>query len=170
MSGADREDARGSSAGGELCPTEPPSPRDCRFRFRLTLEPSHAALNRAVRRVLELASSCGCARDGRADLEIATREALANAMIHGNLRQAGSRIHMRCYGEPDRGVLIAIRDEGHGFDPEGVPDPRRSERLHLHHGRGLLLMRELMDRVEHRKGGREVWMFKACSSNGTGCD
>jgi serine/threonine-protein kinase RsbW len=49
-----------------------------------------------------------------------------------------------------------VRDEGAGFDPDAVPDPRRDDRVLLHHGRGLLLMRELVDRVIFRRGGREV--------------
>jgi len=53
-----------------------------------------------------------------------------------------------------------VRDQGPGFDPARVPDPRHPDRRHLHHGRGLLLMRELMDRVEYRRGGREVLLFK----------
>jgi serine/threonine-protein kinase RsbW len=53
-----------------------------------------------------------------------------------------------------------VRDQGAGFDPDQIPDPREQERLFLHHGRGLLLMRALMDRVEHRLGGREVVLHK----------
>ena len=55
-------------------------------------------------------------------------------------------------------------DEGKGFDPNGVPDPRNDDRMHLSHGRGLLLMRELMDYVEYRRSGREVLIYKSCVS------
>ena len=50
--------------------------------------------------------------------------------------------------------------EGKGFDPDKVPDPRSADRVHLTHGRGLLLMRELMDRLEYRRGGSEVVLFQ----------
>ena len=46
-------------------------------------------------------------------------------------------------------------------DPESVPDPRAEERWLAEHGRGLLLMRELLDHVEYRKGGSEVVLYKA---------
>ena len=69
---------------------------------------------------------------------------------------------MRCYGDPRSALLIAVRDEGDGFDPDKVPDPREDDRIHLDHGRGLFLMRALMDYVEHRKSGREVVLFKQC--------
>jgi serine/threonine-protein kinase RsbW len=90
------------------------------------------------------------------DLEIALVEALANAMEHGNANLAKRKIFLRCYGGPEVGVLVAVRDQGQGFDPNSVPDPRSADRLHLRHGRGLLMMRELTDHVEFRKGGREV--------------
>jgi serine/threonine-protein kinase RsbW len=96
----------------------------------------------------------------RADLEIAVREALANAILHGNGLHKAKRVFVRCYGGPHAGLLVLVRDQGAGFDPSHVPDPRHPDRRHLHHGRGLLLMRELMDRVEYRRGGREVLLYK----------
>lgn len=113
--------------------------------------------------MLLLARRCGCARDNQADLEITLREALANAIIHGNGSEQAKRIFLRCYGAPDRDLLILVRDEGRGFDPEEVPDPRDPDRKHLNHGRGLLLMRELSDYVEFRRSGREVLIYKSCT-------
>lgn len=98
--------------------------------------------------------------ESRSDLEIAVREALANAILHGNQLHKGKRVYLRCYAGPSTGLLILVRDQGPGFNPAHVPDPRHPDRRHLHHGRGLLLMRELMDRVEYRRGGREVLLFK----------
>jgi serine/threonine-protein kinase RsbW len=145
----------------------PPWPLDrdrLSVRLRRFLPSTKTALNRAVRDVLDLAERCGCVRDNQADLEIALREALANAVIHGNAFDNGKRIFLRCYGRPGNDMLILVRDEGRGFDPEGVPDPRQGHRKHLSHGRGLLLMRELMDYVEYRRSGREVLIYKSCVS------
>ena len=139
------------------------SARNLPLRLRRSLPSTRAALNRAVRIVMRFAKECGCVRDDGPDLEIAVREALANATIHGNANQHSKRIFLRCYGSPRARLLILVRDEGPGFDPEKVPDPRRADRLDLHHGRGLLLMRELMDHVEYRKGGGEVLLYKTCS-------
>ena len=97
----------------------------------------------------------------RADLEIALREALANAIAHGNGSRPGRKVFLRCYGGPRAGILIAVRDEGNGFDPDAVPDPRSVDRRQLAHGRGLLLMRELMDALEFRRGGTEVVLFRS---------
>ena len=63
-------------------------------------------------------------------------------------------------------MLILVRDQGNGFDPNKVPDPRDADRMHLHHGRGLFLMRALMDYVEFRRGGCEVLLYKAYRKKG----
>jgi serine/threonine-protein kinase RsbW len=132
-------------------------------RLRTYLPSTKQALNAAVRRVVELANACGCHDDNQTDLEIALREALANAIIHGNSFHDTKSIFLRCYGASDGALLIIVRDEGKGFEPDSVPDPRGPDRMHLHHGRGLFLMRELMDYVEHRKNGREVILYKTMS-------
>jgi anti-sigma regulatory factor (Ser/Thr protein kinase) len=142
----------------------PPWPLDRRrlaYRLRRILPSTKQAINGAVRDVLALSRRCGSIRDHQADLEIALREALANAVCHGNAFDDGKRIFLRCYGAPGGEVIILVRDEGDGFDPAGVPDPRQKGRIHLDHGRGLLLMRELMDYVEYRRAGREVLIYKS---------
>jgi serine/threonine-protein kinase RsbW len=130
--------------------------RQLPFRLRVRIASTRKALNRALPRVRRLAAQCGCSEERLTDLEIALVEALANAIEHGNQGRRGQKVFLRCYGGPDVGVLVAVRDQGPGFDPETIPDPRDADRLRLRHGRGLLLMRELTDRVEYRKSGREV--------------
>lgn len=96
---------------------------------------------------------------------IAAREALANAIIHGNEGDTSKTVLVSLYCESGKGILISVRDEGPGFDPEAIPDPTHAERIHLSHGRGLFLMRQLMDHVEHRDGGREIRLYKRCQSD-----
>jgi serine/threonine-protein kinase RsbW len=135
--------------------------RDLPYRLRVWIPSTRPAINGAVDQVCRLAERCGCPEDRQADLEIALREALANAISHGNGLRPGRRVFLRCYAGPKAGILIAVRDQGKGFDPEGVPDPRDPDRQFLAHGRGLLLMRELMDRLEFRRGGSEVVIYQS---------
>jgi serine/threonine-protein kinase RsbW len=130
------------------------------FRFRRRLKSTTRGIDRTVRDIIREARECKCLPDDVPGVEIALREALANAVLHGNRNVEDKRVLVRAYCDPDQGVLIVVRDEGAGFDPEGVPDPRRKDRRELSHGRGIFLMRELMDHVEHRKGGREVVLVK----------
>ena len=139
----------------------PVIPRNYTQRLRLMLPSSKASINEAVEQILNTAACCGDLEDSRTDLEIALREALANAVIHGNGDSKGKRIFVRCYAGPRSGVLVIVRDEGKGFNPQDVPDPRSDERLHLDHGRGVFLMKRLMDVVEFRRGGSEVLLYKS---------
>jgi serine/threonine-protein kinase RsbW len=131
-------------------------------RHRRWLPSTQRSLGTAARCAGKVAAACGCDGNAAADIEIAVREAMANAIWHGNGQRSGSKVFFRCYGGPQAGIVIAVRDEGPGFDPEAVPDPRSVERVELEHGRGLFLMRALMDFVRYRRGGREVVLYQSC--------
>ena len=134
--------------------------RTLALRYRSLVGSTTQGINRAVRDILKNAKATGCLDQHQPELEIALREALANAVFHGNRNDAGKKVLIRAYCDPGKGLVIAVRDEGTGFDPAKIPDPRRKDRLQLTHGRGIFLMRELMDHIEHRKGGREVVLYK----------
>ena len=93
-------------------------------------------------------------------VELALREALSNAMLHGNRLDAGKLVHIRCCCECGHGVFIVVRDQGHGFDPNKVPDPLAVENLDAEHGRGIHLMKLAMDEVSFERGGTEVHIRK----------
>ncbi len=93
-------------------------------------------------------------------VEVALREALSNAILHGNRLDARKLVHVRCCCECGKGVFIVVRDQGHGFDPNKVPDPLAVENLNAEHGRGIHLMKIAMDEVSFEHGGTEVHMRK----------
>jgi serine/threonine-protein kinase RsbW len=100
--------------------------------------------------------------DGREDfVELALQEALSNAMLHGNCLDARKLVHVRCCCEFSKGVIIVVRDQGHGFDPSQVPDPLAFENLGAEHGRGVHLMRLAMDEIAFERRGTEVRLRKA---------
>jgi serine/threonine-protein kinase RsbW len=78
----------------------------------------------------------------------AVREAVANAIEHGNKSDAGKQVRVDFELQGDE-IVIEVRDEGLGFDPDRVPDPLEPENLLRPNGRGILLIREFMDRVEY---------------------
>jgi serine/threonine-protein kinase RsbW len=133
------------------------------IRLRTSFPSTRQSISDAVEVVLEVARRCGCSSEHEVDLEIALREALANAVIHGNEEDESKGIFVRCYGGAEKMLLILVRDEGTGFEPTDIPDPRCNDRVQLDHGRGLFLMHALMDHVEYRRRGREVLLFKRWS-------
>jgi anti-sigma regulatory factor (Ser/Thr protein kinase) len=106
----------------------------------------------------------GTAREAEEELEIAIHEALANAVIHGNRENRMKQVHVACRCRMDGEVLVTVRDEGEGFDSRSVPDPSEAQRLLLTHGRGLHLMRALMDEVSFEENGTVVRMRKRMKS------
>ena len=100
-----------------------------------------------------------CVPDGESEVEIALREALANAIIHGNHENPRKHVHVRFRCNPDE-VSIAVKDEGRGFDINEMPDPTAPENIGSGHGRGIYLMKAFMDDVRFEEGGVEVHMRK----------
>ena len=118
-----------------------------------------AAISPFVDKVMLLFRKCGCASEGESGVEIALREALANAIIHGNHQNPQKHVHVRLRCKPDE-VSIAVKDEGRGFDINTITDPTAPENTGAVHGRGIYLMKALMDDVRFEEGGVVVRMRK----------
>ena len=93
-------------------------------------------------------------------LMIALTEAVNNAILHGNRSNEEKLVHVVCEAQED-GLLFTVTDEGRGFKPEKVANPLKEENLLKESGRGIFLMRTLLDRVEFRRtrGGMEVKLW-----------
>ncbi len=90
------------------------------------------------------------------NVPVALTEALSNAILRGNGDLAGRSIRVRADVD-ERRVVMEVEDEGIGFDLEAcTEDPTTPENLEREDGRGLFLMRSLMDRVERFKGEGNV--------------
>lgn len=96
---------------------------------------------------------------------VSIRECVINAIKHGNRNDASKRVFVEFHTliGPVSEVLIRVRDEGPGFDPEDVADPLAPENLLKGSGRGIFLIRTFMDEVQLQRapgGGMEVRMVK----------
>jgi serine/threonine-protein kinase RsbW len=93
---------------------------------------------------------------------MALREALANAIKHGNRQDLDKHVHLEMDIVADT-LAISIRDEGPGFDPEEVEDPLAPENRLKTSGRGIFYMKTFMDDVRFRRhegGGMEIVLKK----------
>ena len=92
-------------------------------------------------------------------LLVATTEAVNNGIIHGNQRDPNKKVTLTCEVN-NPWLTVHVRDEGGGVDPSTLPNPLAEENLLREHGRGVFLMRTLMDSVvfERLPGGAEVVM------------
>ncbi|MEX0935599.1 MAG: ATP-binding protein, partial [Gemmatimonadota bacterium] len=91
----------------------------------------------------------------RLNFRVSLCEALANAMIYGNGSDPSKQVHVEVFVEGAR-LTARITDEGPGFDPRTVPDPTIARNLQRDGGRGIFLMRELMDEVRYNDRGNSV--------------
>lgn len=92
-------------------------------------------------------------------IHLALEEAFINAVNHGNRMDPEKEIKIE-YSVGEGKVEISMTDEGRGFDPDAVPDPRYGENLYKAGGRGLLLICSYMDIVEFNERGNRVRMVK----------
>jgi serine/threonine-protein kinase RsbW len=120
------------------------------------------AISPFVDKLMLLLNHCGCVPEGVSDIEIALREALANAILHGNHEDRRKHVHVTCRCESDE-VSIAVKDEGQGFDINSVPDPTAPQNLGSVHGRGIHVIRALMDEVRFEQGGAVIHMRKSAA-------
>lgn len=93
---------------------------------------------------------------------MALREALANAIKHGNAQDLDKRVHLEM-DVTDHTLTICIQDEGAGFDPEAIVDPLAPENRFKTSGRGIFYMKTFMDEVRFRQmdgGGMEIVLKK----------
>lgn len=95
------------------------------------------------------------------DIKQALEEAFYNAIKHGNQGNLNKMLRV-AFRYEDHEFEIYIEDEGDGFDPETLPDPRCWETLEQPGGRGLLMMRAFMTDVKHIEPGNAVVMVKVC--------
>jgi len=92
-------------------------------------------------------------------IHLAAEEAIVNAIVHGNKLDPKKKVRVACVVSPEL-ARIEVTDEGEGFDPGSVPDCRLEERLEAPNGRGVMLMRTFMTRIEYSDRGNRVLMEK----------
>jgi serine/threonine-protein kinase RsbW len=95
--------------------------------------------------------------DNRHWIDVAVREAVANAIKHGNLQDPDKQVQVDLAIEGDT-LVIRVQDEGRGFDPAELEDPLAPENLLKPNGRGIFYMKSFMDDIQYglRPGGGTV--------------
>ena len=107
---------------------------------------------------------CGLSESDLADVAISVTEAVTNAVIHGNKCDPRKRVTIILeIKKPD--ITIWVRDQGNGFDPESVPSPVENNNVLKKVGRGIFILKSLMDEVDFTfepHGGTMVKFVKHC--------
>ncbi|MGI9108089.1 MAG: ATP-binding protein [Pyrinomonadaceae bacterium] len=128
----------------------------------LTLPSRIESIAEAANTADEVAGRLGLSEEAAFGLDMAVREAVTNAVLHGN-RQDESKFVEVAFIDAGGELVVTVRDCGTGFDPTAVDDPTAEQNLLKTSGRGILFMRTFMDTVEwspHPEGGTIVRMTK----------
>lgn len=116
----------------------------------------------AASAVAEFLSRSGISEDTAFGIDMAVREAVTNAVVHGNRQDENKTVDVTLKSSTDA-VEISVHDQGPGFNPEEVPDPTAEENILKASGRGIFFMRSFMDEVNwliRPGGGTTVRMLK----------
>lgn len=125
----------------------------------VVVQSSPAALNETCKELLSKLKTNNFSEENIFAVHLALEEAFLNAVIHGNRMNLNKEVKVD-YSVGLGEVRISVTDEGEGFDPNSVPDPRCVENIYKTRGRGLLLMRSYMDVVKFNQHGNRVDMVK----------
>jgi len=138
-------------------------PEDLTFKMQenwSTIVPSDTlAIAVVCERIISGLKEADFSEDDVFAVHLALEEAFINAVKHGNRLDPAKKIQIE-YARSEDKVQISITDEGEGFNPSDVPDPRVGDNLYKADGRGILLMQSYMDEVKFNERGNHVDMVR----------
>jgi serine/threonine-protein kinase RsbW len=128
----------------------------------LTLPSRIESVEEAAAAVAGMLSRSGVGEEIAFGVDMAIREAVTNAVLHGNKKDETKFVHVTVKNSPGW-LEISVNDQGAGFNPADVPNPTETENIMKSSGRGIFFMRTFMDNVEwliRPEGGTTVRMTK----------
>jgi anti-sigma regulatory factor (Ser/Thr protein kinase) len=134
--------------------TRPPTL--ARRQSRMRMPSRRDAVAGTVDRILRAVEPAGLSHDQRESFAVALAEALSNAAVHGNRLRPRTSVQVKVEVEPGRRAMVVVTDSGRGFDATCLCDPTEPSHLLATGGRGVYLMRQLVDDVEYNQAGNEV--------------
>jgi len=114
------------------------------------------AIAPTVERILHAVKEAGLPAERSLDLAVAVAEALSNAAVHGNHLRPRSKVLIKVSVVPGRRATVEVIDSGPGFDLSTLADPTDPARLLVPGGRGVFLMRRLVDRLDLKPPGNRI--------------
>ena len=135
----------------------------CKLDMTISADPN--AISGVIDGVMQIAREMKCVEGNEFQVELALREALANAVVHGCNNDPSKKVECCVACTESSDIVIVVRDPGEGFTLNAVPNPLAAENLHSTHGRGIYLINQLMDEVSFERNGAEIRMRKAAAGS-----
>ena len=128
-------------------------------RMELQLPSALAEVRQAVDKFLDFLKGLPLSEDDLFDLRLCVEESLINAIKYGNRENRELPVKFEA-AYSDSEIFLAVEDRGNGFDPAKLKDPTQECNLEAQSGRGVFLIRKLMDSVSYNAKGNRVEMVK----------
>ena len=126
-----------------------------RKSFRFTMASNPRNIHRVEQFLLKINSAVKFSDEQFGTLLVIVTEAVNNAIIHGNKRDAAKKVIVTGT-VADHLLTVTVKDEGKGFNPRRLPNPIDEGNLLRESGRGVFLMRQLAEQVSYNSRGNEV--------------
>lgn len=98
--------------------------------------------------ILDVAKKVNLNEDKYNSIALAVAEAISNSIKHGNKNDKTKKVNIKIKTEDDK-LIVILKDQGKGFDPADIPDPTQPENILKDSGRGLFIMRSLLDDLRY---------------------
>lgn len=98
--------------------------------------------------ILDVAKKVNLNKDKYNNIALAVAEAISNSIKHGNKNDKTKKVNIKIKTEDDK-LIVILKDQGKGFDPAVIPDPTQPENILKDSGRGLFIMRSLLDDLRY---------------------
>ena len=137
----------------------PGTPSGLRRQLSLTIAADAERIGSATDAVLACLATLNMGEEKSMAIALAVQEALANAVVHGCGNDPSKSVQCELSSDDHGRILIVVADPGPGFD-YSAPPPADVEGDYRDHGRGVILIRQLMDEVSFERGGSIIRMCK----------
>jgi len=128
--------------------------------FELRLQGEVRAIRAVADNISDKLQQLQISEEKQMEILLAVQEALANAVVHGCKNDRSKEVRCRLEQYANGHILIVVSDPGPGYTPQQLPNPTGADHIYRDHGRGIYLIRQLMDEVSFEHNGSEIRMWK----------
>jgi serine/threonine-protein kinase RsbW len=130
-----------------------------KIQHSMVVESTATAVLGVCKKIMAELGTSGFSQNDVFAIHLALEEALTNSVKHGNKMDPTKKVTVDYCIDANK-FEVTVTDEGKGFDPAGVPDPRCGNNIYKADGRGLLLIRSYMDEVKFSNSGNSIHMVR----------
>jgi serine/threonine-protein kinase RsbW len=125
--------------------------------YSLVLPSDRKEISKFESLLVEINNEFGMAMEKFINFQIAASEAIVNAIVHGNKQNPAKKVYVEVTTDDEK-LEMKIRDEGEGFDVSKLPDPTDESNLYKESGRGVFIIRSLVDEfyIESNTAGTKM--------------